>query len=186
MSDGYLLDTNVISALANARSSQHAQFAEIIRKMKHVWLPVVAIAEIECGIAKTENPDARQQAAMRAFFQTYPQPLPFGYNTVEPYSLLRAQIWKTHGTKAKRGHKERLPEELIDRTTGKDLGIDERDLLIASIAAENGLILVTADSAPGMKIIEQAGQELAKSGRIVNLRIHYLAVTPQTGTATIH
>ena len=86
---------------------------------------------------------------------------------------MRAQLWKLYATKEKRGHKERLPEDLFDRVTGKQLGIDERDLLIASVAAENGLILATGDKNSGMTHIEEAARKLHEEGKSVNLRIEF-------------
>lgn len=173
MKDGYLLDTNVISVLANPRNPRRPEFEQKVQAMEHVWLPVVAIAEIEFGMAKAEKVDEAQRNEVRAFFQRYPQHLGFHDNTVEPYALLRAQLWKTHATKEKRGHKERVPEDLFDRVSGKQLGVDERDLLIASVAAENGLILATGDKNSGMTRIEEAARKLQEEGKPVNLRIDF-------------
>lgn len=169
--DGHLLDTNIISALANPRNVRHDELKQKIRNLSHVWLPVIAIAEIEFGMAKTDKLDEAQRNEIRRFFREYPQPLGIGDNTVEPYALLRGQLWRMYATPDKRSHKEKLPEELFDKITGKQLGIDERDLLIASVAAENGLILVTNDSNRGMTRIEEAAKHLNATGQSVNLRI---------------
>lgn len=173
MSNGYLLDTNVISVLANPRNPRRPEFEQKVKTMEHVWLPVIAIAEIEFGMAKAEKVDEAQRNEVRAFFQRYQQHLGFHDNTVEPYALLRAQLWKTHATKEKRGHKERVPEDLFDRVTGKQLGVDERDLLIASVAAENGLILATGDKNAGMTRIDDVARQLQAEGKPVNLRIEF-------------
>lgn len=173
MKDGYLLDTNVISVLANPRNPRRAEFEQKVQAMEHVWLPVVAIAEIEFGMAKADKVDETQRDEVRAFFQRYLQHLGFQDNTVEPYALLRAQLWKIYATKEKRGHRERVPEELFDRVTGKQLGVDERDLLIASIAAENGLILATGDKNAGMLRIDEAARKIQEEGKPVNLRIEF-------------
>jgi predicted nucleic acid-binding protein len=173
VSDGHLLDTNVISVLANSRHADHDEIEKRVRALDHVWLPVIAIAEIEFGMAKSELADEFQRSGIRKCFESFPQPLGIGPNTVEPYSHLRAQLWRMHATKQTRGHRQKLPEELIDRVSGRELGIDERDLLIASIAAENGLILVTRDRNAGMRFIDQAGKELRARGAPVDLRIEY-------------
>jgi predicted nucleic acid-binding protein len=173
MIDGYLLDTNVISVLANPRNPRRSEYEQKVQAMEHVWLPVIAIAEIEFGMAKTDKPDEIQQAAVRRFFQNFPQPLGFHVNTVEPYALLRAQLWKMYATKEKRRHVEKVPEDLFDRVTGKQLGVDERDLLIASVAAENGLILATGDKNAGMTHIDEAARKLQEAGQSVNLRIEF-------------
>jgi predicted nucleic acid-binding protein len=124
-------------------------------------------------MAKTDKVDEAQQNEMRQCFQQFPQHLGIGDNTIEPYAQLRAQLWRMYATPKTRGHKEKLPEELFDKVTGKQLGIDERDLFIASVAAENGLILATNDSNAGMKKIEEAAQKLQENGKSVNLRIAY-------------
>jgi predicted nucleic acid-binding protein len=173
MKDGYLLDTNIISALASLRHSRHSEFERKVRTLDHIWLPVIAIAEIEFGMAKAENVDPIQREEVRRFFQRFPQHLGISDNTVEPYSLLRAQLWKMFATRERRGHKEKLPEDLFDRVTGKQLGVDERDLLIASVAAENGLILVTGDKNSGMTRIDESGRKLCEEGQLLNLRIEY-------------
>jgi predicted nucleic acid-binding protein len=173
--DGYLLDNNVISVLARPKDSRFTTVETRLKAVRPapIMLPVIAIAEIEFGMAKAESPDPQQQAEVRAFFAKYPLHLGIDDNTVEPYALLRAQLWTMYGTKKKRGHAEKRPEELIDRITGKELGIDERDLLIGSVAAQYNLVLATLDQNEGMKRIEAAANELAKVGSLVQLRISY-------------
>jgi len=173
VSDGYLLDTNIISVLANSRHAEHEGVEKRVRALDHVWLPVIAIAEIEFGMAKSELADEFQRSGIRRCFESFPQPLGVDLNTVEPYSHLRAQLWRMHATKQGRRHREKLPEELTNRVTGKELGIDERDLLIASVAAEHGLILATRDRNAGMRAIDEAGKELRTRGAPVDLRIEY-------------
>jgi predicted nucleic acid-binding protein len=134
-------------------------------------LPVLAIAEIEFGMAKAENPDVEQRAAMRKFFSDYPLHLGIDDNTVEPYSLLRAELWRLYATKKGRSHKETLPEHLFDRITGRELGIDERDLLIVSVAVQYNLIFATADRNHGMLSIERAAGNLEAAGKPVCLRV---------------
>ena len=58
-------------------------------------------------------------------------------------------------------------------STGKELGIDERDLLIASVAAQYNLVLATIDQNEGMKRIEAAAASLAAKGSRIALRISY-------------
>lgn len=138
-----------------------------------VFLPVIAIAEIEFGMVKTKTPDPAQQAAVRQFFEDYPFHLGIDDNTVEPYALIRAQIWNDHATPKGKGssHKEKQPEDLLDRASGRSLGFDERDLLIASTAAQYGLVLVTNDNNEGMQRIHLAAQTLETNGKPVKLRI---------------
>lgn len=111
---------------------------------------------------------------VRAFFADYPHHLPVDDNTVEPYALIRAQLWRDYGTtKSRGGSKERVPEELVERVSGKSLGIDERDLLIASVAVQYNLVLATNDQNSGMKRIEESARKLKAAGKPVHLHVEY-------------
>jgi predicted nucleic acid-binding protein len=61
----------------------------------------------------------------------------------------------------------------VHRESGKLLGIDERDLLIASVAVQYNLILATCDKNQGMRNIEEAAAELERSGSPIRLRTGY-------------
>jgi predicted nucleic acid-binding protein len=63
---GYLLDTNVISMLSPARARASSQFVEWLERLDRegrVFLSVVAIHEIEKGIALLEHKGATAKAA---------------------------------------------------------------------------------------------------------------------------
>jgi predicted nucleic acid-binding protein len=175
ITSGYLLDNNIISILAQPSNPRHLPMKERFEVLGDapVFLPVIAIAEIEFGMTKAVAPDPTQQAAVRQFFVDYPLHLGIDDNTIEPYALIRTQLWREYGTpKGTRGtHKEKLPEDLVDRVSGKTLGIDERDLLIASTAAQYGLVLITNDDNEGMRRIGKAAHQLEEDGKPVNLRI---------------
>ena len=165
--NSYLLDTNIISYLARPKSAQYNNVKRHLSELdsdERVMLPVIAIAEIEFGIAKAETRLSDElKDVLRKFFESYPLHLGIDDNTVEPYSLVRAELWRRYG-----GKKKRVPEELFEKVTGKQLGIDERDLLIASVAIQYGLVLVTADKK--MKPIIDAARELEMQGEDVYLR----------------
>lgn len=152
MSDGYLLDTNVISALADTTRPDQVPTSQRLAAIGDslVLLPVMAIAEIEFGMAKAPNVAPQKRAQLRAFFAQYNH-LPVDDGTIIPYSVVRAEVWRLFATPQKRGHKEKRPEDLLDKVTGKELEIDEPDLLIASVALEHNLILVTHDSMTRIK-----------------------------------
>ena len=175
MTEGYLLDNNIISILAQPSNVRHGQIKSRFEKLAAapVFLPVIAIAEIEFGMEKTDTADEAQQAEVRRFFKEYPLHLQIDDNTVQPYALIRAQLWRDYGTPKNkgRGHKEKLPEELTERSSGKSLGIDERDLLIACTAVQYRLVLITNDGNEGMKRIEEAAGRLEIAGKTISLRI---------------
>jgi predicted nucleic acid-binding protein len=142
---------------------------------ERVFLPLIAIAEIRFGLACVDNADQSQRAELENFFRTYPLHYGFDDETVEPYSLLRAQLFRTWATRDKRGGSfvEKQAWELADQVTGKELGIDEADLLIASVAAEYNLTLATNDQNAKMRRIEDAAAKLQAQGKQCYLRIEY-------------
>lgn len=166
--NGYLLDTNIISYLAKPNCPQYNNVKRHLSKLdgdERVMLPVIAIAEIEFGIAKAGNELSDElRDVLRKFFESYSFHLGIDDNTVEPYSLVRAELWRRYG-----GKKKKVPEELFEKITGKQLSIDERDLLIASVAIQYGLVLVTADDK--MKPIIDAARELELQGENIYLRV---------------
>jgi len=173
--EGYLLDNNVISILMRPNDPRYLDVKTRFEELgaSPVYLPVIAIAEIEYGMAKAYKPDEQQQNAVRRFFADYPNHLAIDDGTIEPYALIRAQLWRDHATRKGSRHIEKLPEELVHRESGKLLGIDERDLLIASVAAQYGLVLVTCDQNVGMKAIDAAGAKLERMGFPIRFRIDY-------------
>jgi tRNA(fMet)-specific endonuclease VapC len=173
--DGYLLDNNIISILARPHDPRYSGISANFQAIHPgpVFLPVIAIAEIEFGMMLSTNSNTEQKNALRDFFAQYPHHLPIDDNTIEPYAMLRAQLWREHGTPRRRGYKEKDPYDLVERVSGKRLGIDERDLLITSIAVQYNLILATNDQNEGMKRIEQSARRLEVAGEPVHLRLEY-------------
>jgi predicted nucleic acid-binding protein len=164
MADVFLLDTNVICTLADATRAAHSNAVSRFRQIsrQNVLLPSVAVGEIEFGMQKAPDlrPEKRQE--LRGFIARFAQ-LPFDEHCVQPYAAIRAELWRRHGTpKAGKSHlhKERRVEELNDRVTGADLGVDEPDLYIASIALAQNLVLVTDDQNAGMVRVKEAADSI--------------------------
>jgi predicted nucleic acid-binding protein len=174
--EGYLLDNNIISILLQPSDSRYAGIRTKFDAIKSgpIFLPVIAIAEIEFGLEIGAG-NHEQTKALRDFFREYPHHLPVDDHTVEPYALLRGQIWRDYATpkRSRGGFQEKSPEQLVDRVTGRTLGIDERDLLIASVAVQYRLVLATNDSGGGMKRIDQAARKLEQNMKPIRLRIEY-------------
>ena len=78
-----------------------------------MFLPVIAIAEIEFGMMLSTVSNEEQKRNLRNFFTQYPLHLPIDDNTIEPYALIRAQLWREYGTRKKRRYKERVPEAFV-------------------------------------------------------------------------
>jgi len=172
----YLLDTNIISDFGNEKSEHHAICRARLKAAAEVGatviLPVIAIAEIEFGLQVGGKPDSELARTIRRFLSDF-QHEAFKDSSVEPYALIRSRLFHLHGTSRgkRKGFREKRPEDLQDRVTGKELGIDERDLLIASIAIEYNCVFVTDDSNPGMSRIREAADALAAEGSPTQLRV---------------
>ena len=176
MADTYLLDTNVICALADVGRAGHTVAASRFQQTgeQYVMLPSPAVGEIEFGMQKAPDvrPDKRQE--LRAFIARFDQ-LPFDEHCIQPYAIVRAQVWRMFGTpKPAKAHKhdEKRPEDLLDKVTGTQLGIDEPDLYIASIALAQNLVLVTDDRNAGMTRIKEAAEAVYQRGEFpLKLRV---------------
>ena len=169
MTDAYLLDTNVICALADASHKNHtaafARFQQVGQQF--VLVPTMAVAEIEFGMARAANVKPEKREELRKFIGQFEQ-LPFDNGCIEPYAVVRAELWRTFGTPKGSSFREKRPEDLCERTTGKELGIDEPDLIIASVAMTQNLVLVTDDR---MKRVKETAEKVFRDGRFpVQLR----------------
>jgi len=169
MSDAYLLDTNVICALADANHSGHVPVRQHFQQVdpQFVLLPTMAVAEIEFGMGLAPNIKPEKRQELRQFIRRFEQ-LPFDENCVRPYSVVRAELWRMHATARQRGKRilyyEKHPEQLCEKVTGSELGIDEPDLIIASVAMSQNLVLVTSDTKAGMNRVREAAEQVYRGG----------------------
>ena len=169
MNEAYLLDTNVICALADANHPGHAPVRQRFQQVdpQFVLLPTMAVAETEFGMARAANVRSDKREELRRFIARFEQ-LPFDANCVQPYSIVRAELWRMHGTTRQRGKRfvydERHPEQLCQKVTGMELGIDEPDLIIASVAIAQNLVLVTNDTGTGMSRVKEAAEKVYRDG----------------------
>lgn len=124
------------------------------------------MAEIEFGMAKVVIVNTTQRDAVRQFFRENPWHLGIDDGTIESYAMVRAKLWEKYGTRKPRGHHEKLPDELCDRSTAKWVGIDERDLLIVSVALQYNLLFATLDRNLEMRRIEEAVAELVSETKL--------------------
>jgi tRNA(fMet)-specific endonuclease VapC len=146
--DGYLFDTNAVSPLWNARHPEHdtvkAFFA--IVSQSPVWLSTIVLAEIEYGMKITPEMDIDSQNQVRHEMSNHPFILDIDKHTIGPYSDLRAELFKKFSPRDRRGRLTvKWPEDLIERTSAKELGVQENDIWIAAQAIQYNLILVTGD-----------------------------------------
>jgi tRNA(fMet)-specific endonuclease VapC len=146
--NGYLLDTNAVSILWDTRHPEHDTvktfFANVSQSL--MWMSIVAIAEIEYGLKIAPKMDIASQDQVRREMSKHPLILDIDKHTIGPYSDLRAELFKYFSPRDRRGRLTvKWPEDLIDRTSAKELGIQENDIWIAAQAIQYNLILVTDD-----------------------------------------
>ena len=146
--NGYLLDTNAASILGDAWHSHHKGIKAFLQNISQspIWISVVVLAEIEYGLKIAPRLDTNRQNDVRKEMAKFLLVLDLDKHTVASYSDLRAELFKKYSPKDRKGRlTAKRPEDLIDRTTAKELGVQENDIWIAAQAIQYDLILVTED-----------------------------------------
>lgn len=168
----YLLDTNILSYWYNTNCAEHGRVAaraNVSRQadpqsnyVSRLFISIITLGEIEYGHRVDHQPDAAKQAAYAKFVREQcPIALELSSHVAEQYGEMRAWLFNNCGPKAKKSNARRA-EELVNPTTGKELGIDENDIWIAAHAKTHNLVLVTHDSRGNFgKVLKQFSATLA-------------------------
>jgi tRNA(fMet)-specific endonuclease VapC len=159
----YLLDTNILSYWYDTSRSEYTR---VVARVQAAWQPdpqtnyvsrlfvsVITLGEIEYGTRASHVPDPVKQAEYAAmdaakikFVQEQcPVVLEITKHVAEEYGEMRAWLFNNCGPNAKKSKAKRA-EELVNPSTGKELGIQENDIWIAAQAKTHNLVLVTHDS----------------------------------------
>jgi tRNA(fMet)-specific endonuclease VapC len=162
--DSYLLDNNIFSALCDGLSSNHEKAKLFLQQVgqNYVFVPCVAIAEIRYGNEVVFKKDKKRQNEIEKRIKSLSDKSikNITKHTTTRYSQIRAELFRKYGTRtARQTIKEKHPEDLMDISTAKSLGIDENDLWICSLAIEFNLVLVTKDN---MTRLEEIAMKVAK------------------------
>ena len=88
------------------------------------------------------------------FFRGECRPVPFEFGDYFPADFAPKRFV----------YDEKHPEQLCEKVTGLDLGIDEADLIIASVAMAQNLVLVTNDTRAGMNRVKEAAEKVYREG----------------------
>ncbi|MBY0310699.1 MAG: hypothetical protein K2W85_01375 [Phycisphaerales bacterium] len=151
----FLLDTQTIRYWHGSACSQHAAVMGNVAALRKLAAPleikprllasVVTLGEIEFGhrVALAPNP-AAQAAYMKFVREELPESFEVSSDAATAYGELRARLFNKYAPGDKRKPKM-LPEQLVNPTTAKELGIQENDLWIAAQAMAHGMVLVTND-----------------------------------------
>lgn len=156
--EAYLLDTTIASIAGYEGDERHASVREWLDGLQSdvVFISAVSVAESEYGLRL--NPlDAQSEQDIRNAIRTY-QVLPIDHHTATVYGPIRAALFRAY---APRDYRKRIAsryiEDLREPTTGKELGVQENDLWIVSVAVQYNMVFVTADGGGGMKkIVDEA------------------------------
>lgn len=155
----FLLDTCVATKLFDQQDSEHARVrAFLSRHNAHTSISVVTLAEIRYGHELHPNPDQQKRRETIEGKMGEYKAWPIDRHVVEHYARIRARLFQEFAPQKAKGRVLRKrPEDLIDKTTGRELHIQENDLWIVAQAVTNRIDFVTTDR---MKRIQQVVKEL--------------------------
>lgn len=161
----YLIDTQTIRYWYDPVCPQHeAVVTNLERLQKQVEssehkprlvVSVITLGEIEFG--HRVNPSADPEVRMdyvRFVNEQLPMRLDVTEDATAFFGEIRRRLFDKYAPGDKRRPKMR-PEQLIDPTTSKELGIQENDLWLCAQAVAHRMVLVTND---GMRRIREVSQ----------------------------
>src|SRR5712692_1024924 len=130
--DAYLLDTSVASIAFDAGNRSNAEVRTRVAALgdDSISICAVSLGEVEYGLQVSPGIDPERHRTVRSNLLQY-QILDIDRHTGKLYGELRGELFRRYGTRDARGRlKEKRPEDLLDRTTSRELGIQENDLWI--------------------------------------------------------
>lgn len=145
--DTYLLDTNLVSALYDARRQNHESIRAAVAHLNPAspqLVSIVTIAELRYGLAlstaagqKLEHIEVCIERAEEHHLAS------LGRYTAEAYALVKSSVARHRVDLARRI--PRWVEGWTDRVSSELLQIDENDLWLAAQAVERNYVLLTCD-----------------------------------------
>jgi predicted nucleic acid-binding protein len=148
--DGYLFDTNTLSALLNPLHFKHIYATTAVASLAPAapkFVSVLALAELQFGKLLIEAFAGSTPAALSSIIaraQTY-APLEITRHTAAEYGELKAILAKRYLSKAFGRDRPGWLENWVDQATGQRLQVDENDLWMCAQARERNLVMLTAD-----------------------------------------
>ena len=141
--DAYLLDTSIASIAWDAGNPKHDEIRNRLTALQSnsIGICAITLGEVEYGLEVTPAIDKARHDMVRKAMSSY-----FVYDidrhTATVYAKLRGALFKQFASRDRRGRiKTKRPEDLIDTTSSKELGIQENDLWIVSVAVQYDLRL---------------------------------------------
>lgn len=154
----YLLDTSIASAAWDRGHKAHTTVRNQLAQLAQdrIFVSAITLAEIDFGLKVAPSIDVSRQKIVRGAMKTY-QILAIDEHTAQPYSDIRATLFKKYSPKTIRGTmKLKYVEDFVDAVSGKQLGIQENDLWIVSLSVQYNYVLITADQGGGMRRVVEA------------------------------
>jgi len=143
----FLLDTNVVCPLLDVGKKEHSVvhkfFQEHNADRDRQYICPIVWGEIEYGfrVRSEKTRLASVQEELKEFMM-----LEINRHTSEPYAQVRAELFRKYAPKSlKKTIAGMRPEDLMDETNSKMLGIQENDLWIVACAIQHNVTLVTFD-----------------------------------------
>lgn len=160
--EGFLLDTSVVAPAWDAGHPAHSVVRERLKSVPDelIFVSVITLAEVEYGLQVTPMLDVGRQEAVRTAMSSFipSQILSIDRHSYKDWARIRAALFRQFSPKDHRGRlRLKRVEDLTERTSGRELGIQESDLWIVTNAVQYDLRFVTRDRRGGMnKIVEAA------------------------------
>ena len=162
---GYLLDTSTISVMSREHKPLHQaamDWLDEINENDRVYISVITLSEIRFGLelARPQDLSPNRKKEIQDFVNRY-SVLGVDKNTSMLYGKIRSDLFKKYaGRDSKNKVRVGSVESLRELTSERELGIQENDLWIVSVAIQHNMKFVTADSRGSMKkIVEIANYE---------------------------
>lgn len=147
MEDAYLLDTGIASVAWDGGHPNHSEIRQRLAALGEASISVcvITIAEVLYGLSVSPKVDRMRHDAVRHALWQY-KIWDVDRHTAQVYAPIRGGLFEKYAPRDNRGRlKTKWPEDLRERTSAKELGIQENDLWIVSVAVQYDLLFVTMD-----------------------------------------
>ncbi|MFN4275039.1 MAG: type II toxin-antitoxin system VapC family toxin [Ferrovibrio sp.] len=159
--DTYLLDTNLISVLYDARRPNHAAARQAIAALNPnapLLISVITVAELRFGLSLSRAAGQPLQHIEACLERAEEHPLAeIGRHTPEAFAYIKSEV-----AVQRLDIRRRIPRWVdgwADRVTAQLLQIDEHDLWISAQAVERNYVVITGDR-DFTQVISQAVPDL--------------------------
>lgn len=156
LEDVHLLDTNIASASWSQKHTLHTRVRQRLQSIQsdRVFLSTVTLAEVEFGLKIADDIDIDQQREVRRAMYEF-KVKAVDRHTATVFAEIRTILFRAYAPRDNRGRRKPIPfiESLKEPISGRELGVQENDLWIVSVAKQYNMVFVTDDRREGMNRI---------------------------------